>query len=51
MKTPALIMFLLANVIVTVATVYFFWKVLTTPAAASPAEEQPQPDVKSFDVT
>lgn len=51
MKTPALVMFLLANVIVTAATVYFFWKVLTTPPAASPADEQPEPEVKSYDVT
>ena len=51
MSTSALIMFVSANLIVTVATIYFFWKVLVTPPAPSEAEEQPTPGVKSYDVS
>ncbi|MFZ4561145.1 MAG: hypothetical protein ACOYOD_13200 [Saprospiraceae bacterium] len=51
MSTSALIMFISANLIVTVATIYFFWKVLVTPPAPSEEEEQPTPGVKSYDVS
>ena len=51
MSTSALIMFVSANLIVTVATIYFFWKVLVTPPAPSEEEEQPTPGVKSYDVS
>lgn len=51
MSTAALIMFISANVIVTVVTVFFFWKVLVTPAAPAEADEQPVPDIKSYDVS
>ncbi|MBV6426196.1 MAG: hypothetical protein KIPDCIKN_00707 [Haliscomenobacter sp.] len=50
MTTSALIMFVSANVIVTAFTIYYFRKVLVTPIA-SEEEEQPIPDIKSYDVS
>ncbi len=44
-------MFLGSVITVTAFTVYFFYKVLTTPPSAKEEDDQPIPPVKSFDVS
>lgn len=55
MNTPALIMYLATNIIVTGVTVYFFIKVLRTPPSEIPdVDEEGYPDAhgpKTFDAT
>lgn len=50
MNPAALFMYLSANVLITVATAYFFWKVLKTPPSIDGHEED-VPVRKTFDAT
>ncbi len=54
MNTSALIMYLVANITVTVITIYFFFKVLSTPPKSHQVDDDGYPDAhgpKTFDAT
>lgn len=50
MQGIALFMYLFANILIGTVTIYFFWKVLTTPPSADGHEED-VPVRKTFDAT
>ena len=46
MTSTALLMMVITEVIITVITVYFFWKVLSTPSRPEPDSYSENDDVK-----